>query len=133
LYRVSITSQISLILSTLFQDAGEDDDEEEEEEEEEGVHGETMDEDQHGRRRTGTGTGTGVTRVGYQLSPPTTTRSARTSPTSSTAPRTPQEVASATPPQYTTSPSPMSVAGGRIKVVRQWQPRAAGWTAAAQG
>ncbi|KAL0949492.1 hypothetical protein HGRIS_009546 [Hohenbuehelia grisea] len=52
------------------------------------------------------------------LAPPLIQTSARTSPTSSAAPRTPQEPRSTTSPQlYTTSPSPNS---GKVRVVRQW-------------
>ncbi|KAG5732372.1 putative casein kinase II subunit beta-2 [Termitomyces sp. T112] len=91
-------------------DDDDDDDEEEEEEEEEGR---TMRGQQYTtQRHIG----------GHQLRPPTPILSARTSPTSSIAPRTPQDVASRMPFTYTTSASPMLVAGGQVKVVRH--PRA---------
>jgi casein kinase II subunit beta len=100
---------------------GDDDDEEEEEEEEDG--GVVMEDQRHGHYHRG-----GI--IGRQLRPPTPVHSARTSPTSSAAPRTPREVAaSGTPPQYTTSPSPMSVAGNKVKVVKQWTPRTEIWAA----
>ncbi|KAG6917908.1 hypothetical protein DXG01_000517 [Tephrocybe rancida] len=90
-------------------DAEEDDDddeEDEEEEEEEDSHA------MHGQQHT-----TQRPAEGHQLRPPTPIHSARTSPTSSIAPRTPQDaISSRAPSAYTTSPSPISVAGGKVKV-----------------
>ncbi|KAG6866464.1 hypothetical protein C0991_003982 [Blastosporella zonata] len=84
-----------------------DDDDEEEEEEEEEEDSRAM----HGQQHT-----TQRPIEGQQLRPPTPVHSARTSPTSSTAPRTPQDASSRAPSAYTTSPSPLSVAGGKVKV-----------------
>ncbi|KAG6811316.1 hypothetical protein H0H92_008028 [Tricholoma furcatifolium] len=98
-------------------DDDEDDDDEEEEEEEEDNR------PPHGQQKS-----TQRLADGQQLRPPTPIHSARTSPTSSTAPRTPQDTTSRAPSAYTTSPSPLSVAGGKVKVLRQqqqWGSRAA--------
>jgi len=58
--------------------------------------------------------------------------SARTSPTSSAAPNTPQETSMTTPTLYTASPSPQSVTGGKVRMVRQWAPRTEMWAGTAQ-
>ncbi|KAG6837424.1 hypothetical protein H0H93_009518 [Arthromyces matolae] len=104
---------------TSKQDAIDDDDDEDEEDEEE-----EEDDDDH-RGMHGDPRGMQRSADGPQLRPPTPNLSARTSPTSSTAPRTPQDSTSRAASTYTTSPSPISVAGGKVKAVRQqWNPRA---------
>jgi len=92
---------------------GDEDEEEEEEEEEEEADGVIMEDERrgHGHKRG-------------QLRPPTPIRSARTSPTSSAAPRTPRE---ATLETYTTLPLLMSSSGNKVTAVKQWTPRAEHW------
>ena len=104
----------------LLQDVveGDEEDEEEEEEEEEEADGLIMEEEGHGHKRG-------------QLRPPTPIRSARTSPTSSAAPRTPREATSETAHYTTTLPLPMSSSGNKVTVVKQWTPRAEHWAVAA--
>ncbi|KAF8897596.1 casein kinase II regulatory subunit-domain-containing protein [Infundibulicybe gibba] len=64
-----------------------------------------------------------------KTAPPLT--SARTSPTSSTAPRTPHGHTATSPALYTTSPSPQGFPG-RARMVRQWLPRTEVWAGTAQ-
>ncbi|TFK43472.1 casein kinase II regulatory subunit-domain-containing protein [Crucibulum laeve] len=90
---------------------GEEDDDEEEEEEEE--NGTPMQGQQHiGTRRANISAS--------QLRPPTPiSNSARTSPTSTAAPHTPQD-----------SPK-MGGEGGKVRMVRQWAPRTEAWAGTA--
>lgn len=91
---------------------GDDDDDEEEEEEE-----------------AGSTRGQGQQR---SLMPPSpTASSARTSPTSLGIPYTPQEKSPISPAQYTASPVYSNDGGSRLRVVRQWIPRAEAWAGAA--
>lgn len=102
---------------------GEEDDDEEEEEEEDGGGDSMQGQQQHGQKLADT--------TAHKLRPSTPIHSARTSPTSSAAPRTPQETPKMTPSLYTTSPSPLS-AGGKVRVIRQWTPRTEMWAGTVQ-
>ncbi|KAF4575029.1 casein kinase 2 regulatory subunit [Pleurotus pulmonarius] len=103
-----------------------DDDEEEEEEEEDAPQSRHMGSGR--QRRLADPSDVLSSTTGSTLPSLTTTQisasSARTSPTSSVALRTPVERSVASPMLYTTSPSPSS-ALGKVRVIRQWQTGAA--------
>jgi hypothetical protein len=92
----------------------EEEDEEEEDEEEEDEEGVVHGSQQPGQRHTR-----------HHLQPPTPVQSTRTSPTSSGAPRTPRDIPAIVHFLQKNPPSPLSVAGGKVRMVRQWTPRTA--------
>ncbi|KAF8655242.1 hypothetical protein AX16_003146 [Volvariella volvacea WC 439] len=105
-------------------DDDEDDDEDEEEEEEEGERHKnaTQSTQPPGQRRLD---------AGVLLPNATPITSARTSPTSSIVPRTPGEFQEAVTSPYTASPFPQPPLG-KVRMVRQWTPRAEMWVGTAQ-